>query len=70
MSWIPPERGSVKLNIDGLIVQGERGEAVAGICRESMGRIVGGFAERVVYCTWKMELIRGEENTNCGGNLI
>ncbi|KAI6678769.1 hypothetical protein NL676_039565 [Syzygium grande] len=44
----PPRERQRKLNIDGSLVEGEREGSVAGICRDSLGRIVGGFAERAV----------------------
>lgn len=50
-SWIPPKIGALKFNIDGSIVGGEKEGAVAGICCDSVGKVVAGYAKRVATTT-------------------
>lgn len=47
VKWVPSERGSLKLNVDCSWVQEEFLSSVAGILRDSTGRVVDGFVREV-----------------------
>ncbi|XP_048140243.1 uncharacterized protein LOC125316280 [Rhodamnia argentea] len=45
--WLPPDLGSLKINVDGAFVAGTNIGAIAGVCRDSSGVLLGGFASEV-----------------------
>ncbi|KAI6683644.1 hypothetical protein NL676_029557 [Syzygium grande] len=45
--WKPPALGTLKLNTDGSWVDGASTGSVAGVCSDSSGALVAGFAEPV-----------------------
>ncbi|KAL3727266.1 hypothetical protein ACJRO7_032063 [Eucalyptus globulus] len=45
--WWPPEPGELKINIDGACLLGTNEGAVAGVCRDSSGRLIDGFAQSI-----------------------
>ncbi|KAL3725533.1 hypothetical protein ACJRO7_030544 [Eucalyptus globulus] len=45
--WIPPERGLLKLNVDGSWVHGEQVGSIARILRDHAGQLIDGFAQQV-----------------------
>lgn len=55
-TWTPHHKGMLKFNIDGSLLERSSDSAIAGVCRDSNGNIVAGFAKSV-----RRELICGKE---------
>ncbi|XP_030473995.2 uncharacterized protein LOC115691499 [Syzygium oleosum] len=46
-TWIAPERGRLKINVDGSLVEGSTDGAIACICRDHTGVLVDGLTKSV-----------------------
>ncbi|CAI9098889.1 OLC1v1035618C1 [Oldenlandia corymbosa var. corymbosa] len=51
VSWIPPQNGWTRLNIDGAVDQAQRRAATGGVLRDHHGNWLAGFAANIAYCT-------------------
>jgi len=45
--WLPPDRGCIKINVDGSVPCG----AIGGVCRDWQTQFVGGFAQDIGHAT-------------------
>ncbi|KAL6573255.1 hypothetical protein OROHE_001714 [Orobanche hederae] len=49
-SWVPPEKGWVKLNTDGGIKVASASGVVGGLCRDDRGLFIWGFSRKIQIC--------------------